>query len=91
MGKKIAEVLPSPAMEKYTPTIFVDLTKSDVDELKGVKVGDRVRVVITGKVKSITTREDNREKTGSIQLESKDVAIRDAKGGEFEKLLEDDD
>lgn len=89
MGKIVAAT-DSPAMEKFTPTVYVDLTKSDVGELKGVSVGDKVRVVITGKVMSITMRKDYGDKTGSISVESKDVQIKDAPGGEFEKLSEED-
>lgn len=90
--KEIAPTTDSPAVGAYTPTIYVDLTKSDIGEMKGIQVGDKIKVTITGKVKSLSMREDNKEKTGSLQLESKDVAIKNLKAeGAFEKLLEEDD
>lgn len=88
---KIAPVTQSPAVEKLTPTVYVDLSKSDVGELKGVSIGDKVRVIVTGKVLSISQRADDGGKTGSISIESKDVQVKDAPNGEFEKLAEDDD
>lgn len=80
------------ADEKFTPTIYIDLTKSDVKELSGVKAGDRVRVVITGRIKEITTRDGDGRRTGSIAVESKDVIIRPQPEGSdiFDELADDD-
>ena len=88
---KITPTTQSPAMAKITPTVYIDLSKSDIGELKGVSIGDKVRVVVTGKVMSISQRADDGGKTGSISVESKDVQVKDAPDGDFEKLAEDDD
>ena len=78
MAKEITAPTPSQISD---PIIYVDLSKSDVGELKGVSVGDSVKVTILGTVQSISQRQDNKEKTGTITLVSKDVTVGDAPKG----------
>lgn len=82
-------ILPATPAQVGPPTVYVDLAKSDVGELKGVKVGEKARVVITGKVLAITMRQDDKEKTGSLTIESTDVRIKDAPNSDMEDLMEE--
>lgn len=88
MTKEITAPTPSQIQD---PIVYVDLSKSDIGELKGVGVGDSVRVIILGTVQAISQREDNKEKTGTITLVSKDVVVKDAPKGLADLLDEGDD
>lgn len=75
---------------KFVPRVYIDLTKSDISELKGLKIGEKARVIITGKIVELSQREGDAGKTGAIAVENYDVVVRDAPGGEMEELAEDD-
>lgn len=76
---------------KYVPRVFVDLTKSDIDELKGLKIGEKARVVITGKIVELSQRSNSDGRVGTIAVENYEVMVKDAPGGEMEELAEEDD
>jgi hypothetical protein len=84
----ISTVTPSP---KAKPCIYIDLTKADIAEIKGLEVDQEVKVTIRGKVQSISMRSDDAGKTASISVESNDVTVREQKGKMADLLDEEED
>ena len=78
---------PSP---QRIPTIYIDLTKSDIGELKSLKVGEKVKVTLVGKVVGVSMRDDDGTKTGTLTIESKDVSVGDAPSNALQAIMSDD-
>lgn len=75
----------------YSPTVHIDF--DDLDEVKGVGVGDKVRILLTGTVRSVEAREsydESQKKTSSICLKDFEAEIVDD-SNEFSKLADDED
>lgn len=73
------------------PVVWIDFSKSNLGEIKGVEVGEFVKVVLIGKVQSVTTRQDDQGKMGTLSLEYRSVDVADAPKNDFEALSEDDE
>ena len=73
------------------PVVWIDFSKSNLDELTGVEVGEFVKVVLVGKVVAVTKRQDDSGKMGTLQLEYRSVDVAGAPSNEFEALSEEDD
>lgn len=84
-------IAPVTESEKRTPCIYIDLTKADLGELKGLTVGERAKVSIVGKIVELRMRDDDSERTGTIAIESNDVTVRDAPSKMTDLMDEDDD
>ena len=75
----------------YSPTISVDFEKAE--EISGLQVGDTVRVMIRGKVRSLDQREDYSDPKkilSSISIKDFDAEIITDET-QFDSLLDDDD
>lgn len=88
---KLTDSVQSPAEAEFTPTVFIDLTKTDTSQLQGVTVGDTVTVTITGTVKSVSMRENDGAQMGNLSVESKSVDIKGGKRNPFDELADDGD
>ena len=87
----ITGTVPSPAEQKYTPKIYIDLPRKSVGEVQGVEVGDVVKIVIIGKIVSKSESQgENEDKAATVAVESKDVSIRKDASTQFSELFEDD-
>lgn len=84
MAKK--ETVPAPA--EYKPRTYVDLEGKELKGLEDLNVGDKITVVLKGKLVSIEKRETEGGTRGSVSLEDPKVAIRG--GNAFEELAEDE-
>ena len=74
---------------KSKPTIYIDLSKSDIGEIKGLEVEQEVKVTIKGKVVAVSMRSDDQGKTASLTVESNDVTVKD-QTNKMADLLDDD-
>lgn len=75
----------------YSPSIYIDFDK--LAEVKGLGVGDKVKVLITGTIKSVEQREsydDSGKTRASIALKDFEAEIADD-NNVFASLAEDDD
>ena len=73
------------------PVVYIDFSKSDLGEIKGVEVGEFVKVTLIGKVQSVSMRHDDMGKMGTLSMEYTSVDVADAPKNEFEALSEDDE
>lgn len=76
---------------EYSPAIYVDF--DDLKEVKGLSVGDTVRVVIKGTVRSVEQREayDAKDKVrASVSIKDFEAEIITDEN-QFDSLLEDED
>lgn len=74
----------------YSPSMYVDL--DDVKEVKGLSVGDTVRIVIKGTIKSVeqrTSYEDDKKTMASIGIKDFDAEIVPA-SSQFDALFDDE-
>jgi hypothetical protein len=75
----------------YSPSLYVDF--DDIAEVKGVSVGDEIRIVLKGTVKSVDQREsfdDPKVTTASISLRDFEAEIVSG-STELEKFFADGD
>lgn len=75
----------------YSPTVYIDF--DDLEEVKGVSVGDKVSIVLRGTVRSVDMREScegTTKVTSSISLKDFEAEIVDD-SNEFSKLADDED
>lgn len=75
----------------YSPTVHIDF--DDLEEVKGVGVGDKVQILLTGTVRSVEAREsysEGQKPTSSICLKDFEAEIVDD-SNEFSKLADDED
>lgn len=79
------------APNQNLPIVYIDVSRADLGELKGLEPGNPVRITLIGKVVSVTKRQDDQGKTGTIAVEYKDMLVRDAPNIEMESMMEDDD
>lgn len=82
---------------KFAPRLYLNLQDKDVSQIKGLTVGDKVQVLVSGTVKGLEQRErrsyddpEKVEKTGEIQLEGYKVEVLADEDNEFEDLVDDD-
>jgi hypothetical protein len=73
-----------------TPCVYLDLKGAQTKQLDGVEAGTGVKVVLVGKVKSVTERADGERYTGSLEVEYSRLTII-PESNEFGDLVEDDD
>ena len=75
---------------EYSPTIYVDF--DDVKEIEGLSVGDTVRVMVKGTVRSVEQREgyDEAKTRCSVSIKDFDAEII-SNETDFDALLEDED
>lgn len=78
------------------PRLYLDLQGHDVTQIAGLKVGQKVQLLVEGTVKGLSQRErqdyDDAKKTvktGDIQLEGYEVTVLE-EGNEFEEMAGDD-
>jgi hypothetical protein len=90
--KSVAVMAEPAGMEEYKPCLYIDLQEEDLGILEELKVGQSVRVLVKGKVRSIHTREEKydgeKKSSGDFSLEDFDVEL--VAEGEYEALSEDD-
>lgn len=79
------------APNQNNPIVCLDVSKADLGELAGLEPGAAVKIVLIGKVVSVTKRQDDQGKTGTIFLEYKDLEVMDAPSMEMEALMGDDE
>lgn len=73
---------------QYSPSMYIDF--DSLKEVKGLSVGDEVRVVVKGTVKSIEQREIEKGKSSSsIRIEDFEAEIV-PKSSEFDNLFDDE-
>lgn len=79
----------------YKPRLYIDLDDQDVAQLKGLKIGEKGQVLVTGKIVGIEQRQNadgGKTKTrGSIQFESFDVEVLGDEDNPFIDLAKDED
>ncbi len=88
MAKKKTDGLVS---DSYTPTVYLDVKA--LSDLKGLTVGEEVTVVIKGKVKGLSQREDYDDKSkvkGSLDITPTDIKIESGTDV-WEELSKEDD
>lgn len=73
------------------PTVWIDFSKANLDEIRGLEPGSYVKVMLVGKVVSTSMRQEDSGKMGSLSLEYKSVEVEDAPKNDFEMLSEEDD
>lgn len=72
----------------YSPSMYVDF--DSVKEVSGVSIGDKVRIVVKGTVKSLEQRENGEGKAiSSIRIEDFEAEIV-PKSSEFDDLFDDE-
>lgn len=75
--------------EKMTPTLYLDFEDpNEVEAFKDAKIGDKVTVVVTGKLRSFSQREDEYGGSGSISLER--MEVKKVENNVFAQLVEED-
>lgn len=91
MAKKKLSSAPLAAECTYSPSVHLDF--KDVGELKDLTIGDTVRVVIKGKVKSVEQREDwddPKKVLASLSIKDFEATIV-TDSSQFDDLLDEDD
>ncbi len=97
VDKEVAhQCCPAPVGD-YKPRLYLDLVDEDVTQVQGLKVGEKIEILVTGVVKGLEQRErsDNYDgkpetkKTGSISLEGYDVRVL-SDDNEMSELAKDD-
>jgi len=100
MAKKTAKMdcCAPVGVDSYKPRLYLSLEGQDVTQVKNLKVGDKVEIVVTGKIVGLSQRErpdyddkSKTKKTGDIDLEGYRVRVLDDDENVFEKLAKDDD
>lgn len=82
-----------PNTEQNLPMVTVDVARKNVDELKGLKPGDAVKVVLTGKVVEVSLREPDVSYpgfSGMLRIEVKSTLVVD-QNNSFSALMEEDE
>lgn len=96
-GTKVVDSCCAPVCSEYKPSLYLDLRDKDVSEVKGLTVGEKVQILVTGKVSGLSQREradyDDKSKTvktGSIDLVDYEIEVLADEDNEFKKLADDD-
>ncbi len=72
-----------------TPCVYLDLKGAQTKQLEGVEAGTGVKVVLVGKVTSVTERDEDGRYTGSLAVEYSRLQII-PEDNEFADLVEED-
>lgn len=84
-----------PSLEKRQPTVHLELNNEQVKAFEQYKVGQTVRVVIVGKVESLTKRKpydpEQKGQEGNCCVEVKEMAVERYQKNQFDELMDDDD
>lgn len=77
------------------PSIHLDMDDSDAEEMKGLKLGDKVKVLVTGTVKSMSMRQaDSYDKAeevcGDLCVEISDVTVSKNGKNVFQEMADDE-
>lgn len=78
--------------EKNLPLVSIDVPQKAVDELKGLQPGDPVRIVLTGTVAEVSTKEPDLSIpgfSGLLRVEVKTTKVV-KQGNAFTEMAEDD-
>jgi hypothetical protein len=82
MAKKTKSEICCPSITEYKPCLYLDLQDADVGQVKGLSIGEKVELRVTGVVKGLSQRsrqdyDDPKKtvKTGSIDLEGYRVEV----------------
>lgn len=96
MSKKTLADIPSPV--GYAPKLFLSLEGKDVSQIKELKVGEKVEILVTGVVCGLSQRErpdyDNDKKivkTGDIDLKNYHVKVLGEDDNLYSKMAKEDD
>lgn len=73
-----------------TPCVYLDLKGSQTKQLEGVEAGTGVKVVLVGKVVSVTERDMDGRYSGTLEVEYSRLRVI-PESNEFGELVEDDD
>lgn len=89
MAKKNRTTMAASEAPDWTPSIHLDV--KSLKELEDLKVGDKVTVILQGKVKSIEQREayDSKVVTGTLGLSDYEVKITGP--DEWAEMADEDD
>lgn len=86
-----AEMAACAASIPYSPTLYIDF--DDLNEIRGLVVGDEITVVVKGKVRSVEQREsyeDPRKVRSSVSLVNFEAEIAND-DNQFADLMDEDD
>lgn len=72
------------------PCVYLDLKGSQTKQLEGVEVGTGVKIVLQGKVISVTERDVDGRYSGTLEVEYSRMRVI-PESNEFGELVEDDD
>ena len=72
------------------PCVYLQLKGSQTKQLEDVEPGSGVKVVLTGKVVSVTERDEDGRYSGTLEVEYSRMKIL-PEDNEFGKLVADDD
>lgn len=80
----------------YKPSLYLSLEGKDVSEIEGLKVGEEVQVLVTGKITRLTQEKrkkygtEKEVESGTIDIEGYTVAVVEDEKNEFVKMADDD-
>lgn len=80
----------------YKPSLYLSLEGKDVSEIEGLKVGEEVQVLVTGKITRLSQEKrkkygsEKETESGTIEIEGYKVAVVEDETNEFVKMADDD-
>ncbi len=94
-AKNVVDTCGCPAaIGDYKPRLYLDLQDKSVEELKGLKIGEDVEVMVKGRLVELSQRErtegKDKVKTGSISLENYELMVVEDDQNLFAKLAAED-
>jgi len=93
-AKNVVDTCGCPAVGDYKPRLYLDLQDKSVEELKGLKIGEDVEVMVKGRLVELSQRErtegKDKVKTGSISLENYELMVVEDDQNLFAKLAAED-
>lgn len=72
------------------PTVYLDFKGSQMKQMEGVEAGTGVKIVLKGKVISVTERDDDGVYSGTLSVEYSRLAVQ-PESNEFAALVSEDD
>lgn len=89
----MSDVIATPDLAvKEKPCVYFTLEEAQLNEMKGLKVGSPVRVVVTGTVKGLGQREgyDTEAVSGNLDVEIDKISVSYDTKNEIAALFEDE-
>lgn len=75
--------------------LYIDLEGKQVAEIKGLEIGEKVQILVEGKIAGLDQRESNYDgksrQTGSIRVTAYEVTILEDEDNPFTKMADDED